>query len=188
MFDSRSELDVLARVDHPASVDQLVLATVGFALVVNHYAASVETSLGAALGRRGGAAYGLSVLPVGLAFAFGADSYVSLTTGIALQGAMGSLDDGVLVPVEATLAVGERSVHVLTRIRGSYAFGRGDGSVLGEQTELSAFAGVEWHIQENATDSGGGPFLGVTYQNWLGAHYVGFALGLAIGTPPVVTR
>lgn len=169
------------------TITQLGLAGIRGSFVEGDRAVSVHISLDAAvggqIGRHGGFAYDVGLLPLGLGVALGPDSFLALGTGVAAMGATGSLDDAILVPIQLELEYGG-TYHLTVRARDSFVFGadgRKDGAPslpLGD--ELEGMVG----LRIGKVDSSSvrmGYFLGVAYKEMLGTRYIGLALGYALG-------
>jgi hypothetical protein len=143
---------------------------------------ALDAAVGGQVGRHGGFAYDVAVLPAGLGVHLGDDAFVAVSSGLAAMGATGSLDDAILIPLQLQLEYGV-TYHLTLRVRDSFVFGadsRADGAPslpLGD--ELDGMLGVRI---ARSNDSPEGYFLGVAYKEMLGTRYVGLALGCAIGT------
>src|SRR6185312_12743285 len=66
-------------------------------MVAEHIA--FDFAIGGQIGRHGGFAYDVALMPLGLGIHLGDDSFLALDTGVAAMGATGSLDDAILVPI-----------------------------------------------------------------------------------------
>jgi len=148
----------------------------------------IDLAAGSTL-RDAGLAYDVALFPAGVAVRFGRTSFLALGAGIGGLGAT-TLDDALTFPVEATLEAGSRW-RLLARVRTSWveaAPGRHDGSPsIPWADELEGMVGVRLghHYEDYGYPSGNGYFLGVTYREMLGDHWVGGAIGYSIdlGTP-----
>jgi len=151
--------------------------------------AGIDLAAGSTL-RGAGFAYDVALFPLGVAVRFGRTSFFALGTGVGAMGAVGTIDDAVTLPVEATLEAGG-GVRLLARVRTSWvagATGRHDGAPsLPFADELDAMLGLRLghHYADYGYPSGNGYFVGVTYRELLDAHWVGAAIGYSIdlGTP-----
>jgi hypothetical protein len=188
------ELTSATKVDAYDSPRDLVLAgarlhgfVAGGKTVALH--AGIDLAAGSTL-RGAGFAYDVALFPLGVAVRFGRSSFVALGTGVGASGAVGTLDDAVTLPLEATLEAGG-GVRLLARVRTSYiagAAGRHDGAPsMPFADELDAMVGLRLghHYEDYGYPSGNGYFVGVTYRELLDAHWVGAAIGYSIdlGTP-----
>ncbi|HUQ02586.1 MAG TPA: hypothetical protein VM261_08835, partial [Kofleriaceae bacterium] len=86
--------------------DQLVLAGVrmgGFigAGATIGYHLGLDLFAGSTIGERG-FAYDVAFYPLGIAARFGKTSVIAIGTGIGATGAVGTLEDGAIVPVQAS--------------------------------------------------------------------------------------
>jgi|SRR5690242_11538204 len=153
------------------------------------YHGGIDLAAGSTL-RGAGLAYDVALFPVGAAVRFGRTSFLALGAGIGGLGAMGTLDDAVTFPVEATLEVGA-SWRLLARVRTAWveaAPDRHDGAPsIPFADELEGMLGLRFghHYEDYGYPSGNGYFIGVTYRELLGDHWVGAAIGYSIdlGTP-----
>jgi len=151
--------------------------------------AGIDLAAGSTI-RGGGFAYDVALLPVGVAVRFWRTSFLALGTGVGAMGAIGTIDDAVTLPVEATLEAGS-GIRVLARARASWiagADGRHDGAPsLAFADELDAMLALRigHHYEDFGFPSGNGYFVGVAYRELLGAHWVGATIGYSIdlGTP-----
>jgi len=140
--------------------------------------------------RDAGFAYDVALFPAGVAVRFGRSSFLALGAGIGGSGAVGTLDDALTFPVEATLEAGS-GWRLLTRVRTTWvqaAPGRHDGSPsVPFADELEGMIGlrVGHHYEDYGYPSGNGYFVGLTYREMLDAHWIGVAIGYSIdlGTP-----
>lgn len=153
------------------------------------YHVGIDLAAGSTL-RDAGFAYDVALFPAGVAVRFGRTSFLALGAGIGGMGAVGTLDDALTFPVEATLEAGS-SWRLLMRVRTSWveaAPGRHDGSPsIPWADELEGMVGMRLghHYEDYGYPSGNGYFLGVTYREMLGDHWIGGAIGYSIdlGTP-----
>ena len=188
------ELTGVTRTDEGGAPRDLVLAGarlhgfVGGGKTIGLHA-GIDLAAGSTL-RGAGFAYDVALLPLGIAVRFGRTSFLALGTGVGAMGAVGTLDDAVTLPLEATLEAGA-SWRVLARARASYvrgADGRHDGAPsLPFADELDAMLAlrVGQHYEEYGYPSGNGYFVGVAYRERLGDHWIGATIGYSIdlGTP-----
>jgi hypothetical protein len=103
--------DDRTRMTGPRESDRLILAgvrlggflgagaSVGYHIALDLFAGSTLAS--------GGFAYDVALYPIGVAARFGPTSVLAIATGIGGSGAVGTIDDGAIVPVQATLEVGK---------------------------------------------------------------------------------
>ncbi len=137
----------------------------------------VETdiAIGAQLGSAGGFAYDVSLLPFGVGVIIDKDAWFAVSTGVNLTGATGAVDDGIAVPIAATLEDGS----LIARLRGSYLFGREDRAPsLGNHVTADAFLGVGFSTEGDKDRY----YFGVTYSEMFDARYAGAVLGYELGT------
>ena len=188
------ELTSATKVDGEGRPQDLVLAGarlhgfVGGGKTVGLHA-GIDLAAGSTL-RGAGFAYDVALFPIGVAVRFGKTSVLALGGGVGAMGAVGTLDDAVTLPVEATLEAGG-GWRLLARVRTSYIAGAGDrhdgAPSIPFADELDAMVGLRFghHYEEYGYPSGNGYFVGVTYRELLDAHWVGAAIGYSIdlGTP-----
>jgi hypothetical protein len=108
-------------------------------------------------------------------------------TGIGASGAVGTVDDGVELPVEAFLELGLGGrVRVLARARAVWlgaASARGGGSPTFDFTdEVDATLALRLgrRYREFGFPSGNGYFAGAAYREWHGAQFVGAVIGYSV--------
>lgn len=160
-------------------------ANVGFHAGFDLAGGSTIASRGSAAATRAGFAYDLALLPVGIGVRGPRNSFVALGTGVQWSGAVGSLDDATLLPLELTFEYGN-GLRVLGRARVGWvagADGRHDGARdLPFTDELDAMLGVRLGkaYDDYGFPSGNGYFIGAAYRELLGARYVGVTLGYSI--------
>jgi len=193
------EATALTHVDdapHGAVVDDLVLvgARVHPFLGLSdeiQYHFGFDVAWGATTGR-GGFAYDMTLYPLGVAVRFGGTAFVTLGTGIGVMGATRSLDDAVLLPLEATVEADlTNRLRLLARARASYEAGapaRHDGAPSAPfADELEGMVGlrVGHHYMDHGFPSGNGYFLGVSYREFERTSYLGLTFGyeVDIGSP-----
>jgi hypothetical protein len=188
------ELTSATKVDGDGHPQDLVLAGarlhgfVGGGKTVGLHA-GIDLAAGSTL-RGAGFAYDVALFPIGIAVRFGKTSFLALGGGVGAMGAVGTIDDAVTLPLEATLEAGG-GWRLLARVRTSYVAGAGDrhdgAASIPFADELDAMVGLRFghHYEEYGYPSGNGYFVGVTYRELLDAHWVGAAIGYSIdlGTP-----
>ncbi len=168
--------------------EQLVLAGVrvhGFVGGRLAYHIGLDAAAGASIGRSG-FAYDVALFPLGLALRLGGTGVIAAGAGVGVSGAVGTLDDALLLPIELVAELGGGRVRVLARARASFAPGersRQDGAPSTDLAdELDAMLGVrvsERRRQFGFT-AGDGYFVGASYRELAGQRFVGVVLGLSI--------
>ena len=151
--------------------------------------AGIDLAAGSTL-RGGGFAYDVALLPVGIAVRFGRSGFLALGTGVGAMGAIGTLDDAVTLPVEATLEAG-KGIRVLARARTSWvagAAGRHDGArdvPFADELDAMLALRIGHHYEDYGYPSGNGYFVGVAYRELLDSRWIGATIGYSIdlGTP-----
>ena len=151
--------------------------------------AGIDLAAGSTL-RGSGFAYDVALLPIGIAVRFGRSGFLALGTGVGAMGAIGTIDDAVTLPLEATLEAG-KGIRVLARARASYVAGadaRHDGARdLPFADELDAMLALRigHHYEDYGYPSGNGYFVGVAYRELLDSRGRGATIGYSIdlGTP-----
>lgn len=135
----------------------------------------------------GGFAYQTDLYLAGMGVRLGTLGVMGLAAGVGASGAVGTLDDGVEIPVESFLEMDLGShVRVLARARAVWlqaASGRTDGSpTFGWTDEVDATFGVRLgrRYREFGFPSGNGYFLGVSYRESEGARFVGGVIGYSV--------
>jgi len=155
------------------------------------YHAGFDLAGGATIAQ-GGFAYDCALFPLGVAVRFGDTSFLALGTGVSFMGATRSLDDALLLPLEATLELDlTRRLRFLGRVRASYEAGapaRHDGAPsIAFADELEAMAGIRvgHKYTDYDTPSGNGYFVAASYRELEGTRFLGVTLGYSIdlGTP-----
>ena len=188
------ELTDMTRADHVDSPRDLVLAGarlhgfVGGDKTVGLHA-GIDLAAGSTI-RGAGFAYDVALMPIGVAVRFGRSSFFALGTGVGAMGAIGTLDDAVTLPVEATLEAG-RGIRGLARARTSWiagADGRHDGArgkAFADALDAMLALRIGHHYEDYGYPSGNGYFIGVAYRELLDSHWVGATIGYSIdlGTP-----
>jgi hypothetical protein len=182
------ELTGLDRVELDNRVQREVLAGFRLGGIIGNshvaYHAELDLLAGAVL-ERGGFAYDVALYPLGIATRLGDTGVLALGTGVVAVGAERWLDDGVGLPLQATLEAG-RGVRVLARARVALLAGTHDDAApslehaIGE--ELEAMAGVRLGHAYDAegVPVGEGYFVAAAYKEFLGARYVGLTIGYTI--------
>ena len=135
----------------------------------------------------GGFAYQADLYFAGMGVRLGGIGTMGLAAGVGASGAVGTLDDGVELPVEAFLELGLGSrIRLLGRARAVWlgaASGRADGSRTFAWTdEVDATFGVRLgrRYHEWGFPSGNGYFVGVSYRESEGARMVGGVIGYSV--------
>ncbi len=135
----------------------------------------------------GGFAYQTALYLAGMGVRLGKLGVAGVGTGIGASGAVGTLDDGVELPVEAFLELGLGSrVRLLARGRAVWlgaARGRADGAPnFGWTDEVDGTLGVRLgrRYREYGFPSGNGYFVGVSYREAEGEQFVGGVLGYSV--------
>lgn len=132
----------------------------------------------------GGFAYDCDLYLVGVGARFKQHVIVGVTGGVGASGAVGTVDDGVTLPVEASLELGlGKRVRLLARGRIAWVSGAGsrdDGSpTLDFADELDAAValrfGNSWH--DWGFPTGNGYFIGASYRETEGIKMIGVILG-----------
>jgi len=150
-----------------------------------------DVQLGSTLGR-GGFAYDVSALPIGVGVRLAEDSAIGIAAGLGANGAVGTLDDAVTLPIElyADLAV-HRRLRILARLRTSFvaaAPGRDLGapslpsSRLGDELDAMLAVRIRHRLTKSVERADAGPIVGVAYREWLGARFCGVVLGIGLTT------
>lgn len=135
----------------------------------------------------GGFAYQADLYLAGMGVRLGALGIMGLGAGVGASGAVGTLDDGVELPVESFLELDLGThVRVLARARAVWlqaASGRTDGSpTFGWTDEVDATFGVRLgrRYRDFGFPSGNGYFLGVSYRESEDARFVGGVIGYSV--------
>lgn len=141
---------------------------------------------------RGGFAYRADLYLLGAGARLGRIGVVGIGTGVGASGAVGTLDDGVELPVDAFFELGLGSrLRVVAHARAAWLGGaprreRGSRTVPWTD-EVDGMVGLRVGRRYRDFDfpSGNGYFLGVAYREAEGARYVGATLGYSVdlGTP-----
>jgi hypothetical protein len=149
------------------------------------YHAGFDFALGGTV-HAGGFAYEFGLFPVGVGVRFGRTGVLALGTGVSFMGAVGTIDDAVLLPLEATLELGGGRVRLLMRGRASY-IGGADGRQSAAPSapfadELDATVGLRIgrHYEDYGFPSGNGYFIGASYRELAGTRFAGIVIGYSI--------
>lgn len=173
----------------PDAADGQILAGVRMGAVLGAgahvgYHVALDLLAGSTLGDRG-FAYDVALLPVGIATRFGATGMVAVATGIGANGAIATIDDAAIVPLQATLELG-RGIRILGRARFSYVLGaanRQSGApAIPFADELDAMLGVRLgrSYTKFGFPSGNGYFVALSYREQLGTRFVGATIGYSL--------
>ncbi|MDB4954100.1 MAG: alpha/beta hydrolase fold protein [Myxococcales bacterium] len=172
-----------------AKSSELVLAGVRLHGFIGNARVGLHLGLDLAAGstlRAGGFAYDVALLPLGVAVRLGTTSVIALGTGIGASGAIGTLDDAVTLPVEATAELGGGRIRVLARARASFvagAPGRQDGAPttrLADELDATLGLRIGHHYESFGFPSGNGYFVGASYRELMGARFAGLVIGYSI--------
>ncbi|MBA2542795.1 MAG: hypothetical protein H0V17_24330 [Deltaproteobacteria bacterium] len=181
--------DDSGRMTTPRDSDRLVLAgvrlggflgagaTVGYHVALDLFAGSTLAS--------GGFAYDVAVYPIGIAARFGPTSVLAIAAGIGGSGAVGTIDDGAIVPVQATLEVG-KSLRLIARARASYVLGAAGRQSAAPSApfadEFDATLGVRLgrYYKQHGFPTGNGYFVAAGYREQLGTRFLGVTIGYSI--------
>lgn len=132
-----------------------------------------------------GFAYDVSLQPLGILVALGATSLISLSVGVGAHGAVGTLEDTVVVPLELALEVG-RDWRLLARARAGVVTAgppvRGGAPSLPAGDELEAMIGLRIGraYDRYGLRSGNGYYLAAIYREQLATRMVGIAIGYSM--------
>jgi hypothetical protein len=149
------------------------------------YHAGIDLEGGATI-HGAGFAYDVALFPIGIGVRLGETNVIAIGTGIEAMGAMHTLDDAVLIPVEAVAELGGGRARILARARAAWVTGapsRHDGAPsLAFADELEATLGVRLghHYDDYDFPTGNGYFAGATYRELLGTRFVGLVIGYSI--------
>jgi hypothetical protein len=153
-------------------------APVGFLVGIDLHAGSTNP---------GGFAYQTDLYLAGMGVRLGKLGIAGLGAGVGASGAVGTLDDGVELPVESFLELQLGShVRVLGRARAVWlaaASGRADGAPnFGWTDEVDATLGIRVgrRYHEFGFPSGNGYFVGAAYRESGGAEFIGAVLGYSV--------
>jgi hypothetical protein len=181
--------DDTTRMTTPRESDRLVLAgarlggflgagaSVGYHIALDVFAGSTLAS--------GGFAYDVALYPVGIAARFGPTSVLAIAAGIGGSGAVGTIDDAAIVPVQTTLEVG-KGVRLIARARFSYVLGAAGRQSAAPSApfadELEASVGIRLgrFYDKHGFPTGNGYFVAAAYREQLGSRFVGMTIGYSI--------
>ncbi len=181
--------DDAARMTTPRGSEDVVLAGVRIGAFMGAgatvaYHIGLDLLAGSTLGERG-FAYDVALYPIGIAARFGATGVIASSVGIGANGAVGTSDDGTVVPLQTTVELG-RGIRVLGRARFSYVLGaasRQSGAPgIPFADEFDAMLGVRIGraYKKYGFPSGNGYFIAVGYREQLGTRFVGATLGYSL--------
>lgn len=135
----------------------------------------------------GGFAYQVNLYLLGMGARLGGAGVVGIGTGVGASGAVGTLDDGVELPIEAFLELGLGSrLRVLARGRAVWlgaATGRGDGApsfTFADEVDATLGVRLGRRYDDFGFPTGNGYFLGAAYREQLGAQFVGAVFGYSV--------
>jgi len=149
------------------------------------YAASFDFAFGSTIGKSG-FMYELGLLPLGIGLRPTERTMITLATGIAGSGALGTLDDAVALPLELTAEATLGPIRLLARGRASFlaaSDARQDGSpTMTWADEIDATFGIRvgHRFDKFELASGNGYFLGVSYREMEGAKFIGVVIGHSV--------
>jgi hypothetical protein len=135
--------------------------------------------------RDGGFAYDVAFLPLGIALRLGKTGFVGVETGVAASGAVGTLDDAVLLPIEAVAEIG-RGVRLLARARISYVAGADSRQSAAPSVsfadEFEAMLGLRVGSGEEIEGFpfGDGYFVAASYREMAHTKFAGVTFGFSI--------
>ncbi len=177
-----------ARMSATREVDDQLLAGVRLGGVLGAgahvgYFLGLDLLAGSTLGERG-FAYDVALYPVGIATRFGTTGMVAVAMGIGANGAVGTIDDGAIVPIQTTLELG-RGIRLLGRARFSYILGAANRQSGAPATpfadEFDAMLGVR--LGRSYKEFGfpsGNDFVALGYREQLGTRFVGATIGYSL--------
>ena len=148
------------------------------------YHAGIDLAAGSTISR-GGFAYDVALLPLGIGVRFGETSFVAFGTGVGAMGAVGTIDDAVTLPLDVTAEAGG-SVRVLARVRAAYvagAAGRHDGAPsipFADELDAELALRIGAHGHADGFPWGNGYFIGAAYREMAGSRYLGVVIGYSI--------
>jgi hypothetical protein len=149
------------------------------------YHAGFDFALGGTI-HGGGFAYEFSLFPTGVGVRLGTTGLFAVGAGVSFMGAIGTLDDAVAIPLEATLELGGGRVRLLARARASYIAGA-DGRQSAAPSapfadEIDATIGVRIgrHYEDYGFPTGNGYFVGAGYREIAGTRFAGLVIGYSI--------
>ena len=136
--------------------------------------------------REAGFAYDVALFPVGAMLRLGKSSFVGLSAGIGANGAVGTLDDAVVLPVDAVMEFGTK-VRLLSRARVSFLGATGGSRQssapslpVGDEFEAMLGLRIGKHDSEYGGVWGFGYFLAASYREQADAKFVGVTIGYSI--------
>jgi hypothetical protein len=136
--------------------------------------------------RDAGFAYDVALFPAGVMLRMGKTAIAGVSVGIGANGAIGTLDDAVVFPVDAVLEFGNR-VRVLSRARVSFLGAtsglrqsRAPSLPIGDEFEAMVGVRVGKHEVKYRAAYGFGYFVGVSYREQADAHFLGATIGFSI--------
>ena len=173
------ELTGLQALDDRPPVEELVLAGARLHGYVGGEHLGFHAGLDLAAGgtvSRGGFAYDVALLPLGIAVRLGDTSMIALGGGVGALGGIPSLDGAVTLPADLTIELGGGRVRVLGRARAAYLAGAAYSD------ELEAMLGVRvgHHYHDYGFPSGNGYFVAVSARELERVRYVGVTIGYSI--------
>ena len=147
--------------------------------------AGFDFALGGTI-QRGGFAYDIGLVPLGVGIRLGHTGVLALGTGVSFMGAVGTIDDAVLLPLEATLELGGGRVRLLVRGRASYIAGA-DGrqsaapsAPFADELDATVALRIGRHYEDYGFPSGNGYFFGASYRELAGTKFAGLVIGYSI--------
>lgn len=191
------ELTGLHAVDHETAArppEELVLAGARVHALVGGsrfgFHLGFDFAFGSSL-RGAGFAYDVALLPLGLGMRVGRTGAIAIGAGFQAMGAVGTLDDMVALPLEASAELGGGRVRLLARARIAWIAGaegrQGGAPSLAFTDELDAMIGVRiGHAYgELGFPTGNGYFAGLAYRELAGTRFGGLVFGYSVdmGTP-----
>jgi hypothetical protein len=155
----------------------------GTGATVNYYIA-LDLLAGSTI-RGGGFAYDVALYPIGMAVRFGRTSVFAIAGGIGASGAVRTVDDAMMLPVQMTLEAG-RSWRVIARARFGYVLASDARQSAAPNVpfadEFEAMLGLRIgkHYAKHGFPSGNGYFLAGNYREQAGSRSVGATIGYSI--------
>lgn len=135
----------------------------------------------------GGFAYQVDLYLLGMGARLGGAGVIGLGSGVGASGAVGTLDDGVELPIEAFLELGLGSrVRLLARGRAVWlgaASGRTDGAPnfkFADEVDATLGLRLGRRYSDFGFPTGNGYFVGAAYREQLGAQFVGAVFGYSV--------
>lgn len=148
------------------------------------YHVGLDLLAGSTLDRRG-FAYDVAFMPLGIAARFGKTGVIAIGTGIGANGAVNTLDDAAIVPIQTTIELG-RGIRLLGRARVSYVLGAANRQSAAPSVpfadELDAMLGIRLgrSYDKYGFPSGNGYFVAFGYREQLGTQFMGLTLGYSL--------